>query len=592
MIRIQDGRNGVWLDLCSDAEFSLEMESPIFDEERIPTAFSTDIAFPVTDVNRIAFGYHGIALYPPSVKELPCTIYLSCMPIISGTLRYSGLTDGKLNYSFSGKDPDKELDQKICKIGTLPKAQTEAEKTELVQEIMSDGNSLVAAPLLINANCTDDTCEAGTDQDKVDVDVKYHNDPSKLYFTPAVRLSAPLPHIEGLVEKRPVTGRLYILALCKSEQSAPPSQSTSRYHRPGVSEVPDGFRKDALDVADCLPDVPVRDVVTGLLKMFGGWLFLDGDCYRAVFTEDIFGADLQELPDWTDKISDVWSFSKEDGTGFRISYTGSKEQRPGREGTGADEAGSGRFRDGSSGIGSTYGYRRAANLSSAAMGQSRATRTAYNADTYSAVISGLTTEDFRQRVHTGTGELFSARAVLSPGGSTVMDALCDMIYANANPYSNTEEEDKDMMSCDVHFSLVRSIPDRRHGTMAPVVSPPEIGDRPSESIIGEMLGGSLVSRGFKYAATASSGEDLSPESLYAKYHKPYADWLMEERQTLSVDVNLRPDEVCALRLWRPVIVRHRLFLIKSLSVAASASSGIVSVSASLVSLPCPFQGRE
>lgn len=69
---------------------------------------------------------------------------------------------------------------------------------------------------------------------------------------------------------------------------------------------------------------------------------------------------------------------------------------------------------------------------------------------------------------------------------------------------------------------------------------------------------------------------ITPDALWDKYHKAFAQWLGKTRQRVAVDVNLTPVELHNFRLYRPVYFRGRKWIVAKLSVTAAAGSDRVS----------------
>lgn len=91
------------LDLTKGFEFQIEMENPMLDEEHIPSAFSTQISFPPSPVNRKVFGYTPAMFLAPNVKRLEASAWIGGVPFVTGTLVYDGIEDGCLMYTFTEK---------------------------------------------------------------------------------------------------------------------------------------------------------------------------------------------------------------------------------------------------------------------------------------------------------------------------------------------------------------------------------------------------------------------------------------------------------------------------------------------------------
>ena len=100
MVRIMT-KDFTELDLTKGFEFQIEMENPMLEEDHIPSAFSTQISFPPSPVNRRVFGYTPAMFLAPNVKRLEASVWIGGVPFVSGTLVYDGIEDGCLMYTFT-----------------------------------------------------------------------------------------------------------------------------------------------------------------------------------------------------------------------------------------------------------------------------------------------------------------------------------------------------------------------------------------------------------------------------------------------------------------------------------------------------------
>ena len=128
------------LDLTKGFEFQIEMENPMLDEEHIPSAFSTQISFPPSPVNRKVFGYTPAMFLAPNVKRLEASVWIGGVPFVTGTLVYDGIEDGCLMYTFTEKVV--ELEGKIWEKSIL----------EFDTGSIPSRSAKFSTPLLINKN--------------------------------------------------------------------------------------------------------------------------------------------------------------------------------------------------------------------------------------------------------------------------------------------------------------------------------------------------------------------------------------------------------------------------------------------------------
>ena len=158
----------------------------------------------------------------------------------------------------------------------------------------------------------------------------------------------------------------------------------------------------------------------------------------------------------------------------------------------------------------------------------------------------------------------------------------DVIYQGSKTEETTvEDKDAEGFSNISDFLAVRCVPEKTNASkaMAPIINPEAVsGDRSKKAYIGIIhLYNCLVSNG--YSATYSKMDAMfqgrgaiTPDALWDKYHKAFAQWLGKTRQRVAVDVNLTPVELHNFRLYRPVYFRGRKWIVAKLSVTVAAGS--------------------
>lgn len=87
-----------------------------------------------------------------------------------------------------------------------------------------------------------------------------------------------------------------------------------------------------------------------------------------------------------------------------------------------------------------------------------------------------------------------------------------------------------------------------------------------------------------HVADFNSGLSLAPKDLYEKFHKGFETWIAEERQALTVDVNLSPVDIANFRMWQKVLLRGRVFVVKKLSFTFYADSDRIETTGDLLSV--------
>ena len=600
-------QGGVSLDINPHAAFSIEFDNPLFEESRIPVPFSTAISFPPSPVNRSAFGYPDAMILDPAVKEIGATMFVNGIPLLNGLLTYDGISDRNLQYTFAAKDISRQWSAKLFELQGLPHVEGQAAVTEFISSVKNGTHPDVKAPLLVNANSVESTVYSGIqDAEKVDIQTKYHNENwmgDGFWFSPAVRVAsilaaAGLQLVSSAISE--AIEHLYILGLNRSEDV----------------DAEHGYNLSLVDIASFLPDVGISDFVANLAKLFCAAIYPDGDRFRIVTAADIFGTSAR---DWDGKISDVWSVTKEGKAGYLFGYGKDPGEKPdtlsGLSGGSREKrwslsmerrhygtvtvTGSGR----SGGSAASSGRR----VVSGAAGQSRVP---IGSDSYWGILDRFFYASFLNLTHLETGDIWSGHFFYVGGGSSsgtqsgarAKEYLCAPIWHGAAAKDLTGTDDESTFNNSTCFDLVCCMPTLRmkdissdgytyqqRAAVAPVVDAPTPGsDRTAEILIGVIADGQMCDHGRTMPAENGgdriSGPDLAPAALFEHWHRSFAEWLSTDRQVVTADINLTTPELAALRLWEPVSIRSRRFLIRKLSVRVSAESGVISSTADLISL--------
>ena len=162
----EDGKS---LDIAPDMVFTIESENPLLSDELMPVPFSTSISFLPTRNNKTVFGYLDTMMLEPSVKTLSVTIFFSGVPIIKGSLTYDGIEDGKLNYTFSGKNVENDLSGCIYEVQGLTRTD---DRNDIALKILKSRKGDFAldfgTPMLVNPQHTG---KIDTPGEKQEVDV-------------------------------------------------------------------------------------------------------------------------------------------------------------------------------------------------------------------------------------------------------------------------------------------------------------------------------------------------------------------------------------------------------------------------------------
>lgn len=563
------------LDLTKGFEFQIEMENPMLDEEHIPSAFSTQISFPPSPVNRKVFGYTPAMFLAPNVKRLEASVWIGGVPFVTGTLVYDGIEDGCLMYTFTEKVV--ELEGKIWKKSIL----------EFDTGSIPSRSAKFSTPLLINKNNVAVQPYSKASRLPVSGEPEYGiaNVDSLLYlqkyynyisasesiayktFIPAVPIRAILTgcpvKIPSDVLLRNGWGELSILGRyheylygdvvktgsSKSKTTGKPSQSGS-------------YRTD---IASFLPDISFSDLLKNLCSIFCSTLFHDGNDIRLIHNGEVFSQ--SDIDDWTDKISDGFSSEEEAAMSYKFGFysdstSDSDELEKNIENGGVELIQEGNLK----GILEHFTSK----------------------ENYYVVLEGSTGDVYSGRQYDG---IVKKRYSSTEGGVTVDTETayeCDVLFQGAKPIEN-KVNDADVYDNSTVFLLPKCSPEKifssdtfRTYKMAAIIEPNAVGDeRDNKVYIGISYEEQFFGHGVFQPITKSEAmfvgtEDLTPGGLWDKYHKAFAQWLGKTRQRVAVDVNLTPVELHNFRLYRPVYFRGRKWIVAKLSVTVAAGSDRVS----------------
>ena len=547
MIEIRT-KSGVALDLAPDAEFEIEMSNPLLEGDGIPVAFSTSITFPPTETNRTVFGYLPAMMLPPTVLRVGVYIYCNGIQLLSGSIVYDSVDeDGNLNYTFTERELEDDLNRKIWQLD-LPHSQTPGEPhlptaDQLAANIRAGSVSGVGAPFLFNPD---------------GAVTKFHNIPGRTTdtrFTPCVS-------VQRLVNAVPAFNLgndgslsiIYVLGL----------------HKAFTGDIK-GYG-DVLSIADSLPDVTLLDVLMEVCKMLCATIYKNGDEYNLV-TFNMVVANAVLAKDWDAKVCDTISMSAEPAQGYGFGWP--KE----------DNGNSGEV----SGEITTVSTLKAV-LDSRQYGQ-------YVPVRHEGVLSVP-----------GTFDTYSV-----PPGDVMLEnhesvQVCEIL----NVYDDDIDEDIDGNKVDNHMSaaLIKNVPTHYErevwdeddsypegGTWIPVADvyrmagqvsfPADGGERDSKIVFGCYNNGQMVGKGIRML---DNGSDATIETCLAAYaltsrlHQQYREWIAENRQVISVDLNLSLNDISSFRFWHTVMIRSRIFIVKRLTLRISARGDGILSSAELISM--------
>lgn len=564
MIDFKVKSSGEILDIAPDASFQIEYENSIFEDDRCPLAFSTEISFLPTQKNKKQLGYLAAMLLPPSVKELDVEVYASGIKILDGMLRFSSVKDGRINYTFLGRSLEDDWSGKIYEKQIHSVSGDVDELHEDIVDIRNGDVEGIYAPLLVNASETDQVVFSYyPEKSDCSFEIKYHNYPfirssdteRDRVFTPAISVMKILEsELEGIsIESSAISellNRTVVLGQYKTDFAATPS----------------GIPSGGLDLARALPDITALELFRIILKMFCCALFRDGDTFSVRNVSQIILDDSGVL-DWDEKISRDAEISTVPSGGYKFSF-----------GNGADE-------------------------------DFNPNETVTTVESFKDTLEDLQEEEIYQSFkHSSSKNIISARKAIvhiAPSGQRPRDLpvyLCDLLSTCLDNFDFAPEtQDGDIFDNSVSAKLARSVPDllqtgnigSGHWRMAALINPENIGDkRGSDVIIGKIdgvdgeqqLGDGVVYYEDDTEIVADSEDRLATDALFDNYHYEFSRWCRSAHQVVSSDLKLSIADIASFRMWKKVSFAGRTWLARKLTVTFYAGNGRCDVSGEFVSV--------
>lgn len=597
---------GVSLDLAPDAEFVIEYNNPMMEDDRIPVPFSTDIALLPSATNCKTLRYLPAFKLEPAVRELAVSLILDGIPFLSGTLSYNGIEDGRLNYTFAGKDISSDWEKKLYDL-------------EIMQyNILDDGtkevNDGVFFPVLVDKDYTgyfvkpNDAISSDSDNayfvPKAEADCKYGK--TIIVGTPSLTQMSAISVLHIIPDTLTFEHSLYDfinnMAVIAPYKESVLKDSGKTYTDPSSGRVSPIYNAN---VAPRLPEMTVSEFVAEFMKIFCAAVFQDGDSLALWSFGEI--STLAASGDWTEKIADEFSSEVEPATGYVFGYDNSGESSANiTEYEEVDSVAEALYV--TDGIDSDHNP--VVNLKTARI---------------------KTTGDY---ISNQGSYLYCYYKSLSTDKKWALVAAADILFQNNLKQTNAVEG-KDSTENICGFNLVQCVPSIINRSLvyqlsstsrvtasgmgtpsfasAPVIDfPNKEADRGSDVHIGLMVNSQLTDSGRAMPGTVpdlslnSDGQpvvadkdaladvtltpdgwdepvSLRPDWLYEHFHKSYAEWLAKDRQLLSCDVNLDVFDLVNFRMYHKVLIHGREFFVKKLSVTLRADSRAMECSAEFIS---------
>lgn len=572
--------SGVSLDIDPSYEFEIEMENPMLDDTHIPIAYSTSIAFLPTAKNKSVFGYLAAMYREPDVKQLSVSIHAGGIPLFWGRLEYESMEDGKLNYTFAGRDLEDEWSGYIHKLTHLSRMEINRGNSHLIQfdgylKSIRDGDTAFIKdfeiPMIVGEeNITDvEYTKNDIGAEQVGYIVKYHNyywAPMMSVVTPAVKVASILAEAFKNVSISDNISTLYealaILGLHRSKQLCAlyGLQQTDNYNL-------------LLDVADMLPDCTVLDLVTNIARLFCASIFRDGQSFVLKTNREVL-AD-STVTDWTDKVSDEYSLSREEEASYSFGFSNDDSENT--------------YTTESESSGTTGG-------------------SIVDVGTMLDVIQTIkNSSDYVAVRNLATGDMYSGKkmTVTTATNSQYTLPYMDMLLHKLHKVSSDDDKENSFDNS-VDFKCVRCIPVTSVHDLGPTITlhqmcpiikfPAAEDERSSDVWIGALINNQLVNKGVYFERPtstihsntgewANSNLSLDPAVLYRRYHRPFAEWLSENRRVITTDVFLSLQEIADLRLYRKIMLYGQVFFIKKITHTFIANIENITTRVELIEAP-------
>lgn len=573
MIDFRVKSSGVILDIAPDATFQIELENPIFADDRCPIPFSTEIAFLATQKNKDQFGYLAAMFLPPSVRKLDVEIYAGGVKIMDGMLRFSSLKSGIINYTFSGTSLEDNWSGKIYEKQIYRVSGDADEQSADITAVMRGQVEGVYAPLLVNASETDKVTyyqepSGYKPYSDCSYEVKYHNYPLK-----PTRIVPPYVHVY-----RVLTPAIGVLKILETElQSVDIQDGTVAelleavailgQYKTDFEGTGSGVPTAGIDLARTLPDITALELFRIILKMFCCALFRDGDRFSMRNAGDVI-TDAGTALDWETKLSRDAELSTIPAGGYKFAFSNDTDE------------------------------------------DFNPNETISATSSFLNMFGELDPDDefYQPFRHSVNGSTVSARKTPSHSGGSSGNfwpemLLCDLLSANMDAYDfQPQETDGETFDNSVPAKLARSVPDKLDGfnisrvqlwRMAAIINPESLGDKRGTDVIIGRIDGTEYQQQFGDGTTFfeddveySNDADarLRPDALYSIYHEAFATWCRAAHQTVNADLDLTMADIASFRMWKKVAFAGRTWIVRKLTMTFYAGKDQIDSSGEFVSV--------
>lgn len=547
LVITEDGAE-VSVDLCKDSEFEIEIENPLLNQDRMPIPFSTEISLPPSDSNKRLFGYiDGIKL-SPAVKKIAARILINEIEIASGTLSYTGIEEGYLKYAFSANDLSEEWNQKIWDI-------SDEYNDEIFEETGGQhggggiaGGSLsdyMGFPIIVNELATGEIFDPYITNNDTQLDRKYRNytwQGKKSLFTPAIRTSAILyPILDKIsIQDSQITQLLSYLVILGQYYNDRDIYSDEVY----------GTSRHARVWFKMLPDITMLDLIKDIAKICCAAIYKQRNSYRLVSSREIFN--IYSPLDWSGKISNTYSMELEGAQKYRLSF---------------------------------------ANTETAGESTESAEEDSVKPISFGNLVQMLNwaksiADDYKNFKHQYIGDIYAIKKVAGTQSTLLSSDCIDHFFG-----PDAEDIDsKETFEVNIKMEVVKCTPEIVEYVnlggpyddyiIAPVVpTTSTMTKRANKVYVGLLVDKQMCDKGI-VVGTSSADQSipysLRIDSLYARFHSTFKDWISTDRDRLSADVNLSLYDISSFAIWQTVFFANRRWLVAKLIIHINGDGEISS----------------
>lgn len=574
--------NGQLTDLGADTEITLDIENPMFTDDRIPAPYALDYELPLSVRNRRLFGFPDRLTSRAAMRDIPTTIHFGGLVIARGMQKVEQVGE-TLSLSFTGAlFPEsrrrflfrQDLGQLYLGTVEIPESGQDFDSSQsrsycdtVLKKLANDPNAYMVAPP-VGIRDVEFPASEGSDsfnqQNHLFINFfsdGYTAEPDGSNFSNHISKILPAFRIGWLFETifgDSLTNNIFdsgpLNRLMLLSRWHPKYQVDNDFP---VMDLDKSTGNTSITYADFLPKMAANEFVVQMLKIPCATMFATGEGFSIELNKDILVRSDADIPDWTDRIVGDPEISLDPGRDYEYGYNGD-------DGELADEIVPVKVNS----IRDMF-------------------RDAYAGDTLKTYEIASTGQIIESLYDTDSGNRFRFHVVRQAMGKN----------------EKREEDDPlsdERSSYDAHFGgtvlwnnlrgeVLRDGQNKKRFQYVPE-GPPIDDERPDDLTIGLYWG---LKKRFDLTDTTHSDTypymshcnydaegnrlgDLSlcydgPDGLIEKYHKEFKEYMERDKRLVTAAVRLTPLDLHRLDLRRKVYVRGCIYFIKTLSVTLTSS---------------------